>query len=176
MIVIADEDQRKGIEVCEGAIGWFSKEAGLEVLHLYEEAVPFSGVAFFPRAICDAVYFEDTMTPGRYVSLDCYFDVLNKDKITELRRIAYELGAKKCTLEVTEEAKSVRVGKGAASGKGKTEVSAGKARKRISSTGGEVKADLKNAKELEQRIVFEQEFEGNANPKRPELKWYAHDQ
>ena len=32
LIVIMDEDGRKGIEVCEGAIGWMGKEKDLEVL------------------------------------------------------------------------------------------------------------------------------------------------
>lgn len=40
IVVIEDEDARKAIDVCEGAIGWLSKEAGFEVLHLYEEFVP----------------------------------------------------------------------------------------------------------------------------------------
>ena len=35
MIVIEDEDQRKGIDVCEGAIGWLSVAHGCEFLFLF---------------------------------------------------------------------------------------------------------------------------------------------
>ena len=166
MIAIANNADRKDIEVCEGAIGWSDTAAGEEVLHLYEDAVPTSGITFFPQALCDSVYYEDSLTPGRFINLDCYFDVLQKDRITELRRIAYELGARKCTLESIEEAKSVRMAKGGIGAKGKI----GKI------PAGDADVSHKSTSESRKRIVFSQTFEGNAEPRRPELKWFAHDQ
>lgn len=166
MIAIANDADRKDIEVCEGSIGWSGNAAGVEVLHLYEDAVPTSGLTFFPQALCDSVYYEDSLTPGRFINLDCYFDVLQKDRITELRRIAYELGARKCTLESIEEAKSVRMAKGGIGVKGKL----GKI------PVGDADGSYRATTESRKRIVFSQTFEGNAEPRRPELKWFAHDQ
>lgn len=166
LVAISDDADRRDIEVCEGSIGWSDSAAGVEVLHLYEEAVPLSGITFFPQALCDSVYYEDSLTPGRFINLDCYFDVMQKDRITELRRIAYELGARKCTLESIEEAKSVRMAKGGIKAKGKSG----------SSLSGGADASRETASESIKRIVFTQTFEGNAEPQRPELKWFAHDQ
>lgn len=166
MIAIANSAERKDVEVCAGSIGWSDTAAGVNVLHLYEESVPFSGITFYPQALCDSVYYEDSLTPGRFINLDCYFDVLQKDRITELRRIAYELGARKCTLESTEEAKSVSMAKGGIKAKAKI-------KKGLS---GGADASRKSSSASSKSIVFTQTFEGNAKPKRPELKWFAHDQ
>lgn len=160
MIVLSDGSDRQDIEVCEGSIGWSDTAAGIDTLYLYEEAIPFSGIVFYPQALCDSIYYEDSHTPGRYISLDSYFDTLQRDKITELRRIAYELGAKSCTLESLEVAKSVRIAK--------TKIGARKL--------ASVDASKESTSESSKRIVFSQTFEGNAEPRRPELNWFAHDQ
>jgi hypothetical protein len=39
MIVIVDEAVRRGIDVCEGAIGWLDTENGIETLYLYDDAL-----------------------------------------------------------------------------------------------------------------------------------------
>ena len=59
MIVIEDEDKRKGIDVCEGAIGWLTRANGMEILHLYHEFVDESGLVFHPLPQMDAAYFID---------------------------------------------------------------------------------------------------------------------
>ena len=48
MIMIRDDAERRGIDVCEGAIGWLGKVGGMEVLYLYDEAVQESGIKFIP--------------------------------------------------------------------------------------------------------------------------------
>lgn len=175
MIVIEDEDERKGIDVCEGAIGWFGTAAGLEVLHLYEEVVPTSGVEFFPRPECGAAYFENKITPGRYINLDCYYDVLEKDMFTELRRIAYELGAKKCTLESYEESKSALSAEAGFGGKFKNPADKKKQSRKIVTNNDSSQAMIDYSGTHEKSIVFTQVFEGSANPKRPELLWFKND-
>ena len=37
MIMIRDDAERRGIDVCEGAIGWLDNANGMEVLYLYDE-------------------------------------------------------------------------------------------------------------------------------------------
>lgn len=168
MIVIVDEDERKGIDVCEGAIGWFSKESGLEVLHLYEEYIDKSGLLFYPLPICDAAYFIDPHDKERFVNLASYFDVMQKEKITELREIAYMLGAKKCSLESYESEKIVTLKK--------TKADSGLDNKEVQAHLG---ASIENGESTsiysEKKMVFEQEFDGEMTPKEPALKWFAND-
>lgn len=166
MIVIADDEERKNIDVCKGSIGWASKAGGLDVLHLYEEVVSDSDIVFYPQPQLDSVYYQDALDSSRYISLDCYFDTVQKDKFTELKRIAFELGSKKCRLESYEETKSVRVVKAGASARKKNGPEKASA---------SIDADAKATSQTQKSIVFSQTFEENDNPRRPELRWFAHD-
>ncbi len=167
MIVIEDEDQRKGVDVCEGSIGWLSKEAGIGVLHLYKEAIQLSGLAFFPIASCEAVYYADPFNSERFIELSSYYDVMQKDKLTELRNIAYALGAKECELTSYEAVKTIRrrTAKGDIKGKAPDGLRAG-----ISAEGSSSESAGRETK-----LVFKSTFEGSDEPSVPELHWYEHD-
>ena len=102
IIVIVDDAVRRGIDVCEGSIGWLSKDSGAEVLHQYDEAVQFSGVQFVPAATCDAVYYVDSFDRNRFIRTDCIFSKAHEEKIAELKHIAYSIGAKRCTIDISE--------------------------------------------------------------------------
>ena len=78
MIVLVDEDMRKGIDVCEGAMGWFSKEGDLEVLHLYMKDIGRSGVGFRPSPVLGAVYYVDPFNSKRFIKIDDYFETAKK--------------------------------------------------------------------------------------------------
>ena len=170
MIVIVDEDERKGIDVCEGAIGWLSKQAGLEVFHLYEEAVPLSGLRFYPMVSCDSVYYRDKFDGKRFVNIACYLETIQSDKITELKQIAYKLGAKRCRLETYEEAKTVKLKKRQVAGKVH-----GRAYGGAAEAGGSFEESRKESQFQKREVVFAQTFEGNMAPQRPNLRWFAHD-
>lgn len=171
MIVIVDEDDRKGIDVCEGAIGWLSKEGSLEVLHLYQEFVPACGLDFFPTANCCAVYYRDALNDYRFIDLSSYYDVIQKDKLTELRNVAHALGATECRLELFEVDKTIKLKKGEGRVKPKAR---GKGIPK-GSLGASAELSLDDASSRERRVLFEQAFEGSASPVRPELHWYRND-
>lgn len=61
MIMIRDDAERRGIDVCVGAIGWRGTVANVEVLYLYDEFLEESGLTFVPMPQCDAVYYVDPM-------------------------------------------------------------------------------------------------------------------
>lgn len=167
MIVIVDEDERKGIDVCEGSIGWITKEPDIEVLHLYEEAVPFSGLDFFPSSSRYATYYSDPFDRNKYIDLSSYYEVMQKDKLTELRNIAHLLGAKECRLESYEADKSSSVKK-----------RGGNAKVQASPIGkGDVSAEFNEKSQTEnvRSVVFAQKFEGSDTPVEPELHWFAYD-
>ena len=102
MIVIRDDAERRGIDVCEGAIGWLGTVGGMEVLYLYDEAVAESGITFVPVASCDAVYYVDNHDRSRFIRTDCIFSKAHEERIAELKHVAHALGARKCTIEISE--------------------------------------------------------------------------
>lgn len=169
MIVIVDEDERKGIDVCEGAIGWLSKQAGIEVFHLYEEAAPMSGLHFYPMASCGSVYYFDKLNDKRFINIACYLETVQNDQITELKQIAYKLGAKKCRLEALEEAKTVKTKKVGRKRKQSAQTEAGTVKMSNS-----IDVSLNNSLYQKRSVVFSQSYEGDAAPQRPDLHWFAH--
>lgn len=170
MVIIEDEDVRKGIDVCEGSIGWLSTEKGLEVLHLYEEAIPVSGLHFHPSPLCDTAYFLDSFHANRYVNLSKYFEVIQKDKMSELLDIAHSLGAKSCRLETYEMEKAVSMKKGNANGKVKGKVKGQPVNVQVC-----IEAERASQNTTERKVLTTQAFEGEAEPKRPQLNWYRDD-
>ena len=94
MVVIVDDAERRGIDVCEGAIGWLSNQNGMEVLHLYDEYIQQSGISFVPAPICDAVYYVDRFDRNRFIQTECIFSKAHEERMAELKNIAYMLGQK----------------------------------------------------------------------------------
>ncbi len=166
LIIIEDEDQRKDIEICNGAIGWLQTENGMEILHLYDEAVEFSGINFYPYAICEGAYYIDTFSRNRFINLDVYHEIIQKEKIEELGNIAYSLGAKECYLESYEE--DISTARLQASSEAKLNIAA-----------ATEKASLNMEQQVESfkkcSIVFSQVFEGSDNPHEPNLHWFKND-
>lgn len=168
LIVIVDEVVRRGIDVCEGAIGWRSTEADIEVLHLYSTSTALKEIEFYPSATVDATYYVDNFNPNRYINVDCIFNKAHEERLAELKQIAYALGAKSCTIEITESTqeanssnRSANLG-GKIGGIGKLGIKADQA---IANT---------NAKRRSGKISAV--FEGSATPQKPALKWFADDE
>lgn len=167
MIVLVDEDVRKGIDVCEGAMGWFSKEGDLEVLHLYMKDVERSGVGFYPFPILGAVYYVDTFDSERFIKIDEYFETVKKDRTTELREIARALGAKKCTIELIDEEKTSKKAQAKANGSFKKGI--------VGSAKGDGEVDYSSANCVNNKNKVIATFSGDAVPEYPRLRWFAHD-
>lgn len=163
MVRIVDENERKDIDVCRGAVGWLDVVKGTQILNLYRSAIEESELAFYPKPSLCSMYYVDAFDKSRFVDLDSYFATMQQDKMAELRRIAFLLGAKRCRLEVSEYKENRR------DRWGRTEAGAGK------KASGEVEASTEEQKTTEKKILFTQEFEGDMKPQRPELHWYAHD-
>ena len=102
MVRIVDDAVRKDIDVCVGAIGWMSKEKDVEVLHLYDEAVDFSGLQFLPTPTCDSVYYVDPHDRKTFINVDTYFSNMQQERLAELQHIAFSLGAKEYRVEMIE--------------------------------------------------------------------------
>lgn len=170
MIVIVDDAVRKGIDVCEGAIGWLGETAGMEVLYLYDEAVTMSGLKFIPAAKCDEVYYVDQFDRTRFIQVNTIFEKAHNDKLAELEYVAYSLGAKRCSIELVEADEEARQVKKKA---GLKETIRLKSFMASSDTSAEQKIARTETRQRSGRV--ESKFQGSDSPKRPELKWFAHD-
>lgn len=166
IIVIVDDAIRRGIDVCEGAIGWLSQDSGTEVLHLYDEAVLFSGIQFIPTVTCDAVYYVDSFDRNRFIRTDCIFSKAHEEKIAELKHIAYSLGAKRCTIDISESSASSKTKERSADFNASADKISGNANANY---------ELSNKSSNRRHGHDEVEFTGFRFPKKPTLKWFAHD-
>lgn len=162
LIRIVDDAVRRGIDVCEGAIGWLSTEKGVEVLHLYDEAVEFSGLKFLPAPTCDSVYYVDPHNRNHFISVDCFFSSMQESKLAELQHIAYSLGAKHYWVEMVESTYD----------------------KQNSLKSAIVNAKVANASGCEEqhstaktksKSVAEAVFSSGRKPVKPDLCWFAND-
>lgn len=171
MIVIRDDAERRGIDVCEGAIGWLGTVGGMEILYLYDEAVPNSGITFVPVAACDAIYYVDNHNRNRFIRTDCIFSKAHEERIAELKYVAHSLGAKNCSIEISESNLEMTVSKKKAS------ITGGAALHGIKGSSTESAEQNASQKSSAQRCskVYA-EFEGSDNPVKPELKWFANEE
>ena len=166
MIMIVDEAVRRGIKLCEGAIGWLSNDAGVEMLCLYDEAIEFSKLKFIPAPICDAIYYVDSFDRSKYIRTDCIFSKAHEERIAELKHIAHCLGAKRCSIEINESQTGVSVQKRSAS--------VGESVYGVD-TQESTETNLRQSGSDSRSGKVEIEFEGNANCVEPELKWFSYD-
>ena len=121
-------------------------------------------MSFYPKPSLYSTYYIDAFDRSRFVDLDSYFATMQQDKMAELRRIAFMLGAKRCKLEVTEYEETP------------AEVSQVKGNAKAGKKGSvRIDGSLSDSTRSEKKILFTQEFEGDMVPQRPELHWYAHD-
>lgn len=162
MIRIVDDAVRKNIDVCEGAIGWLSKEKNMEVLHLYDEKIGFSGLTFLPTPACDAVYYVDPHDRKTFINIDSYFSTMQQAKLAELQHIAHSLGAKKYWVEMIETTNDVSNSKVSVKAKAQG-LTAG------------VDEQLNKSASTNSQAVASAEFIGVRKPIAPTLCWFAND-
>ena len=170
MIMIRDDAERRGIDVCEGAIGWTNNESGMEVLYLYDEFIPTCGITFIPSADCDAVYYVDSFDRSRFIRIDCIFNKAHEERLAELEHIAYCLGARSCSIEISESTVEVNVSKKKAAFSGGAIFNGVKA---SSTESAEHNLSAKNSTKRSGRIHVQ--MEGHQSPHQPTLKWFAND-
>lgn len=171
MIKIVDDAVRKGIDVCEGSIGWISNENGMEVFNLYDEAIEFSGIKFYPIAQCDEIYYVDRFDRNQFINVNMIFTRAHEEKIAELKNVAYALGAKCCSVEISETTKDYNSSKQHLDVHAKAKI---KLTDASSNESYDHSLDVKNSSHRTGRSLVR--FSGNNNPKMPNLKWFAYDE
>ena len=94
LIRITDKDKKRAeSEVCQGAIGFISPQKDFKVVNLFTDRVDEFGLTFYPDKVSE-IYYVDPSDRDRYIALDEYFSYLKIARVTELQKIAQDLGAK----------------------------------------------------------------------------------
>ena len=167
VIKIVDDADRRGIEICEGAIGWRERINKIEVLCLYDEAVRMSGINFIPTAACNTFYCVDNYNRNNFISADKIFSMAHNERLAELEHIAYSLGAKKYSIDIVEnnlqensERKSTN-----------TQIN-------VKSVGcsNNIDTGISSSNSNQMSGHFEGTFEENNTLQYPRLKWFAYDE
>ena len=57
---------------------------------------------FIPTATCDAVYYVDSFDRNNFINVNNLFERAHEERMAELEHIAYSLGAKRCSIELSE--------------------------------------------------------------------------
>ncbi len=166
LVVIVDDAVRRDNALCEGAVGWRSKVKEVEVLYLYDEFLPQSGLTFVPTATCDSAYYVDPHDRTRFIRVDCLFDRTQKEKLAELAHIAYCLGAKSYNVEMYEETSS----KSSSLKSSKTDDHAGMAK-----LNAKMEQTVKSSAESVSKSLASVVFTESRTPVEPKLRWFVHD-
>ena len=162
MIRIVDDAVRKGIDVCEGSIGWTSKEKGVEIFHIYDEALKLSKINFVPAPIVDDIYLVDPLDRTTFISIESYYSNIQQSKIAELQNIAFCLGAKHYRVEMVEFSAEKYSGKH-------------KSNSQLNVTNSDVDVSLSSSKSVVQKSLAVGNFSNSNEPIRPSLKWFSTD-
>lgn len=168
IVVIVDDAVRRGIDVCEGAIGWRGMENDTEILYLYDEAVKMSGLNFVPTATCNTIYYADAFNEKQFIQADLIFDKAHKERLAELEHVAHALGAKRCSIEISE----TKLEQSSASQN--SSISGGIPT--LGSLAAKASHSLSNKKVSIRKGKTTAEFAGSNDPQMPILKWFAHDE
>lgn len=158
---VADHDKKRAdSEVCKGAIGYFTENNDVRMLNIYRDSTELFGLTFYPDNRSE-FYYVDPSDRDRYIALDDYFNYLKAERISELQRIAQDLGAKHFRVTFVEEK--------AAYTKAKTTVG-GKAAK----VGTEASVEKSASEYLKMEIAAENDFPGK-DPIKPKIKYLLRD-
>ena len=130
------------------------------MLNIYRDSTELFGLSFYPDNRSE-FYYVDPSDRNRYIALDDYFGYLKAERISELQRIAQDLGAKHFRVTFVEEK--------AAYTKAKTTVG-GKAAK----VGAEASVEKSASEYSKMEIAAENDFPGKA-PIKPKIKYLLRD-
>ena len=118
MIRVVDIDKKHAeSDVCKGSIGYLSEHKGVKVANVFTDCIDQFGIELYPNKSSD-IYYVNPTNRNHYIALDEYFDFLRIARVSELQRIAQELGARYFKVTYLEEKKTLSSHNLKAQGKG----------------------------------------------------------
>ena len=161
-IRVAERDKKHAeSEVCKGSIGFISDQKGLYIVNIFQDSIDLFGLTFYPDCNSE-FYYMDPSDRDAYIALDEYFNYLKQVRISELQKIAQDLGAKHFRVIYKEE---------------KTSFSEKKGSKKLTVkpiTSADVEQNYEDKKYSTIEIAAEMECPGHA-PIKPKLKYMKYD-
>ena len=161
-IRVAERDKKHAeSEVCKGSIGFISDQKGLHIVNIFQDSIYLFGLTFYPDCNSE-FYYMDPSDRDAYIALDEYFNYLKQVRISELQKIAQDLGAKHFKVTYKEE---------------KTSFSEKKVSKKLTVkpiASVDVEQNYEDKKYSTIEIAAEMECPGHA-PIKPKLKYMKYD-
>lgn len=161
-IRVAERDKKHAeSEVCKGSIGFISDQKGLHIVNIFQDSIDLFGLTFYPDCNSE-FYYMDPSDRDAYIALDEYFNYLKQVRISELQKIAQDLGAKHFRVTYKEE---------------KTSFSEKKGSKKLTVrpiASADVEQNYEDKKYSTIEIAAEMECPGHA-PIKPKLKYMKYD-
>lgn len=161
LVRIVEREKKFDIDVCEGSIGYWDTCKGERWINIFKDSVSKFGLNFYPD---DEVnfYYVDPTNKDNYIVLDEYFDRLKQVRVSELQKIAQNLGAK--YFRVTYMKERTTLSKKSTSGKGSVHKKGN----------GSVQLNATDKKYDRMDIAAEMSFPGH-EPVMPRVKYLKHD-
>ena len=91
--IAAMDDKHAESSVCKDSIGFVFVSKDLDIITIYPERIADFDLEFYPD-LDSEMYYVDPADRDRYIALDKYFNYLKIARISELQKIAQDLGAK----------------------------------------------------------------------------------
>ncbi|MBE6035003.1 MAG: hypothetical protein E7222_09955 [Clostridiales bacterium] len=153
------DKKRMSKRACKDSIGYYSDVKGSRIINMYPEMVQLVNITLFPDEGYE-FYYVDPTDRNRYIALDEYFNQLKVERVSELQKIAHDLGATHFKVTYKEE---------------KTYFSSKKKKANAAvSAAGEFEKDTEASNFGAIQIAAEMDCEGHT-PKEPELRFFKND-
>lgn len=166
LIRVAEMDKKHAdSEICIGSVGFDAVYKDLRVVNIYPDKTDAFGLSFYPDAD-NGIYYVDPSDRDYYIALDDYFNYLRVARVSELQRIAQELGAKHFRVTYKEQKKSFT----------KTDARVKLEAKDTTKHGGKAEADHKAEQSSFEKVEIAAEMECIGHkPVAPTLKYFKKD-
>ena len=107
LIRLTEMDKKHALStVCKGSIGHETLVKDLRIVTVYSDQTAEWGLQFYPDRNQD-FYFVNPTDSSRYIGIDHFFDYMRQARVSELQRIAQDLGAKYFKVTMKEMKKSL---------------------------------------------------------------------
>ncbi|MBR6353886.1 MAG: hypothetical protein IKS25_07135 [Oscillospiraceae bacterium] len=103
--VAAKDEKHAESDVCKDSIGFVFASKELDVITIYPEKISDFELKFYPDMDSE-MYYVDPADRDHYIALDEYFNYLRIARISELQKIAQDLGAKHFRVRYKEQQKT----------------------------------------------------------------------
>ena len=163
IIKIVDDLANRKFVTDEDAVGWIEKYDDVDVLHMYFDFAKKSGFQFIPALKKESVYCEYKFDVNKFVDVNDIFKMATDEKVAELEKLACDLGAKSCSIEIVE---SDSASKGTTIG-----LKVGNAE---TSMGIEGSSSKKTRNVIRGKTTVR--WNGSDMPKLPHLSWFEHNE